>query len=95
MPKHDKFTEPIRLGSTIHVLFLDKNLRKELQVVAPSEAEPLLGRMSVLSPLGRAILGKRRGDLVDLTAPGGKFWVQILEVDNTTCPETLPQPSPR
>lgn len=88
MPKHDKFTEPIRIGSTIHVLFLDKNIRRDLELVAPSEAEPLAGRMSVLSPLGRAILGKIRGDLVDLTAPGGKFWVQILEVDNTNCPES-------
>lgn len=85
MPKHDKFTEPIRIGSTVHVLFLDKNIRKDLELVAPSEAEPFLGKMSILSPLGRAILGKTRGDLVDLTAPGGKFWVQILEVDNSAC----------
>lgn len=88
MPKHDKFTEPIRIGSTVHVLFLDKNIRKDLVVVAPSEAEPFKGKMSALSPLGRAILGKTRGDLVDLTAPGGNFWVQILEVDNSACAES-------
>lgn len=88
MPKHDKFTEPIRMGSTVHVLFLDKNIRKDLELVAPSQADPFRDRMSVLSPLGRAILGKTRGDLVDLTAPGGKFWVQILEVDNSACAES-------
>lgn len=88
MPKHDKFTEPIGMGSTVHVLFLDKNIRRDLLLVAPNEAEPFQGKMSVLSPLGRAILGKTRGDLVDLTAPGGKFWIQILEVDNTACHES-------
>ena len=88
MPKQDKFTEPIRIGSTVHVLFLDKNIRKDLELVAPRDADPLRDKMSVLSPLGRAILGKTRGDLVDLTAPGGKFWVQILEVDNGACAES-------
>lgn len=87
MPENDKFTEPIRMGSTVGVLYLDKGMRKDLTLVAPSEASPFQGRMSVLSPLCRAIMGRSRGDTIDLSAPGGRFRIQILEVDNSRCPE--------
>lgn len=85
MPENDKFTEPIRMGSTVGVLYMDKGMRKVLTLVAPSEAKPFQGKMSVLSPLCRAIMGRTRGDIVDLSAPGGRFRIQIMEVDNSGC----------
>lgn len=82
MHSTDNYTEPIRLGSVVDVLYLDKGLRRELAVVAPQEANPFKGKMSVRSPLCKAILGQKRGDIVDLSAPGGRFRIQIMGVQN-------------
>ncbi len=83
MHSTDNYTEPIRLGSVVDVLYLDKGLRRELAVVAPQEANPFKGKMSVRSPLCRAILGQKSGDIVDLSAPGGRFRIQIMGVQNS------------
>ena len=82
----DNYTEPIRLGSVVDVLYLDKGLRRELAVVTPREANPFKGKMNVRSPLCKAILGRKRGEIVDLSAPGGRFRIQIMGVDNSASP---------
>jgi transcription elongation factor GreA len=86
VPTTDNYTEPIRLGSIVDVLYLDKGFRRELTVVAPQEANPFRGKMNVRSPLCKAILGRKRGEIVDLSAPGGRFRIQIMGVDNSAVP---------
>ncbi len=50
------------------------------QLVGPDESNIEKGRISVHSPLGRAILGKRSGDEVILDAPGGRRLYELVEV---------------
>jgi transcription elongation factor GreA len=50
-------------------------------IVGPAEASPREGRISNESPLGRALLDHRAGDLVKVDAPGGSFYVKILKVE--------------
>jgi transcription elongation factor GreA len=50
-------------------------------IVGPAEANPRQGRISNESPLGRALMDHRAGDLVKVDAPGGSFYVKILKVD--------------
>ncbi|RMF50681.1 MAG: transcription elongation factor GreA [Anaerolineae bacterium] len=50
------------------------------QVVGAKEANPREGKISNESPIGRAILGKRAGDEVEVQAPGGKMRFTILDV---------------
>jgi transcription elongation factor GreA len=50
-------------------------------IVGPAEASPRDGRISNESPLGRALMDHRAGDLVKVDAPGGSFYVKILKVD--------------
>lgn len=51
------------------------------QLVGTAEAEPSRRRISIQSPVGQAILGRRHGDVVDVHAPGGTHCVEILEID--------------
>ena len=51
------------------------------QLVGTAEAEPSQCRISIRSPVGQAILGRRPGDVVDVLAPGGTHRVEILEID--------------
>jgi transcription elongation factor GreA len=53
-----------------------------LQLVGTAEADPAEGRISIGSPVGQAILGRRHGDVVDVEAPGGTRRIEILEVES-------------
>ncbi len=50
-------------------------------IVGPAEANPREGRISNESPLGRALIDHRAGDVVRVDAPGGPFTVQIIKVE--------------
>ena len=50
-------------------------------IVGPAEANPREGRISNESPLGRALMDHRSGDLVKVDAPGGSFTVRVVKVE--------------
>jgi len=50
------------------------------QLVGPEESSIEEGRISVSSPLGKAMLGKKVGDEVELNAPGGKRNYEVIEI---------------
>ena len=52
----------------------------EYQLVGPDESDIERGRISISSPLGRAILGKKPGDVLVLVVPGGKRVYELVEI---------------
>ncbi len=52
----------------------------EYQLVGPDESDIERGRISISSPLGRAILGKKPGDELTLEVPGGKRVYELVEI---------------
>jgi transcription elongation factor GreA len=76
----------ITFGSTVR---LEDESGKEVryQIVGSDETDPAVGRISVLAPLARVLIGKRVGDTVTAQLPGGKKQFDILEVN-------FPWPSP-
>jgi len=52
----------------------------EYQLVGPDESDIERGRISISSPLGRAILGKKPGDELVLVVPGGKRVYELVEI---------------
>jgi len=50
------------------------------QLVGPYESDPDSGRISVVSPLGKALIGKEGGDEITLKTPGGVQKFEILEI---------------
>jgi transcription elongation factor GreA len=50
-------------------------------LVSPAEANPMEGKISVQSPLGKAITGKKSGEKVAVNAPDGMFTVEILSIE--------------
>jgi transcription elongation GreA/GreB family factor len=55
--------------------------RRTVSVVHPSHANPAEGRVSVLSPVGRALLGRKRGAVASIDVPGGRaLTIRVLEV---------------
>jgi regulator of nucleoside diphosphate kinase len=70
----------ITMNSLITVLDLTGGSRREITLVYPHEAEPASGRISVLAPLGTALLGYREGDEVEWLMPGGIRRLRIESV---------------
>ncbi len=71
-------TDHVQIGSTVKVEGADG---KELYtIVGSTEASPKEGRISNESPVGRALLGKRKGDVVEVQVPAGAFSYKILEI---------------
>jgi regulator of nucleoside diphosphate kinase len=57
-------------------------VRRSVAVVHPSEAHPAEGRISVLSPVGRALLGRKAGSVASISIPGGRaLTIRVLEVE--------------
>jgi transcription elongation factor GreA len=50
------------------------------QLVGSAEADPDENRLSNESPIGRAILGRKKGDMVDVVTPGGNIKVKIVTI---------------
>ncbi len=68
----------VRMGSRVRVR--DEDGEAEFAVVPPDEADITANRVSAQSPLGRALLGRRLGDVVRFRAPGGELAVTVVEV---------------
>lgn len=70
----------IVFGSTIDLLDLESDEEITYQIVGEDEADIAKGRISVKSPIARALIGKSEGDEVTVTTPGGAREFEILEV---------------
>lgn len=70
----------VTMHAAVRVRDLESGHRQELTLVSPSEADVSAGRISVLAPLGTALLGYRQGDVVERVMPGGPRRLVIEEV---------------
>jgi transcription elongation factor GreA len=71
--------ETIQVGSKVTVQ--EESLQPETYtIVGAAEANPRLGKISNESPLGKALLNHKAGDLVKVDAPGGSFTVQVIKI---------------
>lgn len=72
----------IRLGSKVEVEDVAANKKMKFQITLPKDADFKQQKISVLSPIGIALIGFRKGMTIEWTLPGGKKTINILEVEN-------------
>jgi transcription elongation factor GreA len=72
-------SKEIRVGSTVS-LKTKSGKTQTYQLVGPTEADPTAGRISHESPVGQALIGKKRGDKVQVAAPAGKVEMTVTSV---------------
>lgn len=73
-----KSLNKVTIGSTITIL--KNNSKINYTIVGSSEANPKEGKISNESPIGRAFLGHKPGDIVEVKTPGGLVRYKILEI---------------
>jgi transcription elongation factor GreA len=73
--------DTVKFGATVTLIDEDTGDRKVLQIVGESEADVRKGRISIGSPIARALIGKTIGTTVEVDAPRGAKAFKILKMD--------------
>ncbi|MDD5556773.1 MAG: nucleoside diphosphate kinase regulator [bacterium] len=70
----------VTMNTRLRFRDLDDGEETEITLVFPADADINEGKMSVLAPLGTALLGYSKGDTIEWTVPGGKRRIRIEEI---------------
>jgi transcription elongation factor GreA len=70
----------IKFGATVELVDEDTEETKTYQIVGDQEADVKSGRISISSPIARALIGKAVGDAIEVNAPGGARGYEIVKV---------------
>ena len=73
--------DTIKFGATVTLIDEDTNKKAVWQIVGEPEADAKKGRISITSPLARALVGKKKGSTVEVVAPGGAKAYEIAKVE--------------
>jgi len=73
-------TGVVRLGSHVKVVEKGSKDEEEYQIVGSTEADPIKGRISNESPVGRALMGKKKGEQVSVKTPAGERQLRVVEI---------------
>jgi transcription elongation factor GreA len=72
--------EKIKFGATVVLVDEDTEEEKTYQIVGDQEADVKSGRISISSPIARALIGKEVGDAIEVNAPGGARGYEIVDL---------------
>ena len=71
----------VKFGATVTLVDEDTDKKAVWQIVGEPEADAKKGRISITSPLARALIGKKKGASVEVVAPGGAKAYEILKIE--------------
>ena len=71
----------VKFGATVSVVDEDTEDEARYQIVGEHEADVKLGKLSISSPLSRAMIGKEVGEVVEVNTPGGVKAYEILKIE--------------
>lgn len=79
--EQEQHMDTIHVGNSVVVKDLEFDEEDTYQIVGSQEADPMNGRISEESPFGRALLGRKEGDEVQVDAPAGSIRYQIIKIE--------------
>jgi transcription elongation factor GreA len=78
--KRDILKDVVSVGSTVRLRDVDAKQTVEYRIVGSAEANPAQLKLSNESPVGKAIMGHKKGETVEVTTPRGSMKYKILEI---------------
>jgi len=72
--------DAVGLGSKVVVYDISRDREVEYKLVTSEEADVPNGKISTTSPIGRSLMGKKAGDLAEVTTPGGRKELEIIRL---------------
>ncbi len=80
LDEKDLDASKVLIFSTVKIKNLKTKKEKSYTLVSANEADPLKGKISVDSPIGKGLLGKSVGDIAEIDVPAGKLQLEVLEI---------------
>ena len=74
-------TDVVSIGTKVTIEYVDDEDQEEYSIVGSQEADPFSNKISNESPIAKAILGLKVGDVVSVESPNGKYDVKILAIN--------------
>ncbi|MEE9453693.1 MAG: transcription elongation factor GreA [Paracoccaceae bacterium] len=75
-----KLSGTVKFGATVKLVDEDTDVEKTYQIVGTPEADIEAGLLNLKSPLARALIGKEKGDSIEVRTPGGEKSYEILSI---------------
>ena len=79
-PVEQEYKDKVFFGATVEYENLDKNQINKIQIVGVPEVDPKENKISWLSPISKAILGKKVGEIVSYESPSGQKEIEIMSI---------------
>jgi len=76
-----KLTPKVSIGDSVILCDLASGEELRYMIVSPRETDPIRGKISSASPIGKAIIGRGEGEVVEMTVPAGKLRYQIKQLE--------------
>lgn len=76
----NKSSDKVGLGSTVEIKYVDDDEIDEYKIVGSQEADPFMSKISNESPIAKALLNKKVGDVVEVESPNGVYKIEITEI---------------
>jgi transcription elongation factor GreA len=76
----DVGTDVVSVGTKVKVKYVDGGESEEYEIVGSAEADPAANKLSNESPVGRAVLGHKKGETVEVAAPAGAIKLKIMSI---------------
>lgn len=71
----------VSLGTTVSIKYVDdEDETDEYQIVGSLEADPFMSKISNESPIAKAIMNKKVGDIVEVESPNGVYKIEIIDI---------------
>lgn len=72
----------VDVGSTVLIEDMEEHLQEKVTIVGSTESNPFEGRISSESPVGRALMGAKAGDIVEAEAPNGVLKYKVISIED-------------
>ena len=73
-------TDKVGIGCTVSIKYVDDDDTDEYKIVGSQEADPFMSKISNESPIAKAIINKKVGDIVEVESPNGVYKIEITEI---------------
>jgi len=70
----------VSVGSTVRIKNLSTDQEYEFTIVGSAESDPLEGRISTECPVGKELLEKKKGEIIEVTVPAGKVKYELVDI---------------
>ena len=76
----DVGTDTVSIGNTVSIKYVDDEEEDEYKIVGSQEADPFESKISNESPIAKALMGHKVGDIVSVESPNGNYEIKIVEI---------------